>query len=278
MKVVLLLDPIINSNELTQDLLSKEVKEADTAALEVAHYLKSAGHATNIWAVSIIGPENDAKPALSFCLSLEVDSATEVICDVDQLWDKRGVAVIIKQTIESFRPDLILCGSNVNGNSPVGSVLASLLGYTFITGVSSLMYNEVKSSVVLKRYLGQGYQESIESDFPLVLGIDGHIGRPRVYPKLKSIRAAARAPIEKIRGESNPLSKTAYKMSFIKREPYRIPVLERTVYPSTLSSNSRIRYLMGQKEETKVTSSFIVDEIDQGINRFIGFLDFQSLK
>jgi len=278
MKVVVLLDPILDE-DLHLMPPSNGVKEADTGALELAHLLKSTGQANNIWAVSITGPGNDAKSALTFCLSLDADRGTQVICDIDQLWNKRGVALIIKQTIESFGPDLILCGCDITGNCSVGSILAGLLGYSFITGVLSLEYDGFKRNIVATRYIGRRIQESIESDLPAVLGIDAHMKRPHVYPTLKSIRAAVRTPIEKFQvGTTSSESSNNDGMTFLKREPYRIPVKEIVAYPKASSSRDRMRYIIGQSREITDTSSIFFEELDQSVDGFIEFIEKHNLK
>jgi hypothetical protein len=66
MNVVVLLDPFADK-ELSRELPEESIKEADTAALELAHSLKSNGQAKNIWAISITETSTDTRRALVFC-------------------------------------------------------------------------------------------------------------------------------------------------------------------------------------------------------------------
>lgn len=132
----------------------------------------------------------DVEPILRKALALGGDEAIRVNCiSNDSFYVASQIATIASK--ESY--DLILTGKEtIDYNSAcIGSMVAALLDYSFVSMASHLVINGTVAS--LKREI-EGGVETIESNLPLVLSCQKGMAEQRI-PNMRGIMAARSKPL-----------------------------------------------------------------------------------
>jgi electron transfer flavoprotein beta subunit len=162
----------------------------DAIALEEAIRLKEKKLATEIIAVSI-GPESTLE-TLRYALAMGADRAIHV--PTEQSYEPLNIAKILKNIINTEKPDLIILGKQAIDNdcNQTGQMLAGLLNYPQGMFISQLELNNNIATVIREI---DGGLETLELQLPAVITTDLRLNEPR-YPSLPNIMKAKQKVIE----------------------------------------------------------------------------------
>lgn len=179
----------INSkgNDIERADLVYSVNEWDNYAVEEAIQIrdKIGGRVT----VMTVG-DSDSEEILRREMAMGADRGI-LLCDNTFLkTDGRGLAAILKASIEKEHYDLILTGAQADdGAGQVGGMLAAMLDRPYASLVNTLeLVDERKIRV--GREIAGGNQEINEIDLPCLLSIQTGINEPR-YVGIRGIRKVA---------------------------------------------------------------------------------------
>ena len=165
----------------------------DEFGVEAGLQLKEAygGEVTAI----CVGPDV-VKETIRKALAMGVDKGIHILAESER--DSYGVATVISETLKQRNPDVIFCGRqsiDYDGWQMVG-YLGEMLGIPSISVVSKLTI-DATGNVTAERDI-EGGKEIVSSTLPCVISTQKGLNEPR-YPKLQSIMAAKKKPIEEIK-------------------------------------------------------------------------------
>lgn len=168
----------------------------DEIALEEAIRFKEKGFATEIVAVSIGVPQ--VKDTLRTALAMGADRAILVhtTSDVEQDIEPLAVAKILKELVNSEKPQLVIAGKQAidNDMNATGQMLAAALGCGQGTYASALQVED--GAVLVTREIDGGLQ-TLRLKLPAVITTDLRLNQPR-YVALPAIMKAKKKTIEEI--------------------------------------------------------------------------------
>jgi electron transfer flavoprotein beta subunit len=186
-------------NGFDLDYMAWILNEFDDHAIEQAILIKEKVGCE----VIVIGPDwDEIDDALYAAAAKGADRLIKVAADFEEEGiNNHALARIFKPIIAEEKPDLILTGvSNHNGMDGVlGALLAESLDMPYIGYVSGVTVADGKAAV-LKDYPG-GIKASLESAFPVVLGISSSETPPRYVPISKVRQAMKTSEIDEMEGE-----------------------------------------------------------------------------
>jgi len=141
----------------------------DRAALETALRIKEIIPDTHITLVHL-GPFSGER-WIREGLALGSDTGIRIWDDGFGDLSPGGKAFLFSRTAEVLGFDLILTGdrSQDTGSGQVGALMAGQLGLPCITSVISLELEWEKRSIIARKVLSRGYEESIRCGLPLVV-------------------------------------------------------------------------------------------------------------
>lgn len=161
----------------------------DRAALEIALGIKDILPETHITLVHI-GPLSGER-WIREGLALGSDAGMRIWEDGIKEVSAAGKAFIFSHVAEILGFDLIMAGdeSEDTGSGQVGAVMACRLGLPCIPSVISLAWDGNNRSIIARKCLSRGYEESIRCGFPVVVTVGDHPFVER-YPAVPSLLEA----------------------------------------------------------------------------------------
>ena len=163
-------------------------------AIEEALRIKEKHGGAEVVLVSIGGKV--AQEQLRTGLAMGADRAILVLSE--QEVDPAVVARILKKTVETEQPDLVLMGKQAidDDSNAAGQMLAELLGWGQATFASAVKLSDDKKSAVVTREVDGGL-EDIEVQLPAVITADLRLNEPR-YASLPGIMKARKKELKEI--------------------------------------------------------------------------------
>lgn len=143
-----------------------------------------------IYAISVGGESN--KETIRKALAMGADNG--ILLKADQEMDSFAVAKALVEEIKSLQCDIVFFGKQSVDfdNSITGQLAAEMLGYSCITTVVDLKFDNQK--VTAEREI-EGGKEIVEAELPIVITTQKGLNEPR-YASLKGIMAAKKKVIE----------------------------------------------------------------------------------
>ena len=163
-------------------------------AIEEALRIKEKHGGAEVVLVSVGGKV--AQEQLRTGLAMGADRAILVLSE--QEVDPAVVARILKKTVETEQPDLVLMGKQAidDDSNAAGQMLAELLGWGQATFASAVKLSDDKKSAVVTREVDGGL-EDIEVQLPAVITADLRLNEPR-YASLPGIMKARKKELKEI--------------------------------------------------------------------------------
>ncbi len=162
------------SGHLRTEGLVMQWNPPDRAALETALRIKEMIAETHITLIHL-GPFSGER-WIREGLALGSDRGIRIWDDGFENLSPGSKAFLFSRTAALLGFDLILTGdrSQDTGNGQVGALLAGQLGLPCISSVISVELEWAKRSIIARRVLFRGYEESIRCPLPLVVTMDDH--------------------------------------------------------------------------------------------------------
>lgn len=162
----------------------------DEFGLEAGLQLKEA-YGGEVTAVCV-GPEV-VKETIRKALAMGADKGIHIVSDFDR--DSFGVAKALADALRDRNADVIFCGrQSIDYDGwQVPGLMGEMLNLPSITVVSKLTI-DAQGSIIAERDI-EGGKEIISGKLPAILSTQKGLNEPR-YPKLQSIMAAKKKPIE----------------------------------------------------------------------------------
>ena len=181
-----------------------EINPFDEIAVEEAVRLKEKGVATEIVVVSV--GKAECEDQLRKALAIGADRA--ILVETDALLDSPGVAVLLKDVVQSENPNVVLMGKQATDDdcNQVGQMLAAKLDWPQATFAAKIEGNG--GSLKVTRETDSGEQE-VSIPTPCIVTTDLRLNEPR-YVALPGIIKARSKPLEKRPASSVPSPKTSF--------------------------------------------------------------------
>jgi electron transfer flavoprotein beta subunit len=144
----------------------------------------------DVYAISVGGESN--KETIRKALAMGADNG--ILLKTAQELDSYAVAKALAEEIKSLQCDIVFLGKQSVDfdNSITGQLAAEMLGYSCITTVVDLKFDNQK--VTAEREI-EGGKEIVEAELPIVITTQKGLNEPR-YASLKGIMAAKKKVIE----------------------------------------------------------------------------------
>jgi electron transfer flavoprotein beta subunit len=192
-----------------------EINPFDEIALEEAVRIKEKDPTTQVFAVSIGGPE--CEDQLRKALAIGADKA--FLVETPTIYDSPGIANELMAVVGDLKPDLILMGKQAtdDDNNQAGQMLAAKLGWPQATFASKV--EPGSGSIKVTRETDTG-EETLELPLPALITTDLRLNQPR-YIALPGIIKARSKPLER----RNPATASTPKTRTVKVEapPVKAP-------------------------------------------------------
>src|SRR5665809_120828 len=168
----------------------------DEIAVEEAVRIEERGEASEFVAVSISSTK--AQDTLRTALAMGADRA--ILVKTDARVEPLAVAKLLKQVVESEKPDLVIMGKQAIDDdcNQSGQMLAGLLGWPQGTFASKVELNGAKVNVVREV---DGGLETITLSRPAIITAVLRLNEPR-YASLPNIMKAKKKPIDETTPEA----------------------------------------------------------------------------
>jgi electron transfer flavoprotein beta subunit len=249
MHIAVVLDDIWEAASLEIDPLSGAIDEcravavlnpSGVAGLEIARQLVAAR--TGILSVFSVAPAA-ADARLRMCLALGAETVTRIWDDWLRAAPSMIVAQVLADAIAPTTPDLILIGNRDrdHAQSAMGPMLAGYLGWSQLTAVEAIAFDDERQLVVARRRLGRGQREQLETPLPVVVCLEPDAAQPR-EASLPAVLATSAAPIGIIR--PHPIDGPVPR--FIATATPRPRPLRRVEPDPTAPVDERLAAIMGQ--------------------------------
>ena len=168
----------------------------DEYALEEAVRLRDKGLADKVFVFSIDNSKN-AKKQIINALARGADEAILIQDTAMEGSDCLGISRALSAAIKQENVQMVFCGKQaIDGdNAQVPPMLAELLGWAQVTGISKLEMDG--SSFKAWRDIGGGNKGVVEGATPVVFSCDKGLNEPR-FVKLKERIAAKKKPLRSV--------------------------------------------------------------------------------
>ena len=123
------------------------INPSDKCALEEAMHIKE--HFDQVEVTVLTAGSLDAQASLYYCLARGADKAVLVQDNALDRCDIYATALLVSRIAQKLEPNVILCGSDTldSGFSPVGPIVAELLGIPQVTRVVRVEMQRVDTSI-----------------------------------------------------------------------------------------------------------------------------------
>lgn len=164
----------------------------DEIAVEEAIRLKEAGQASEIVLVSLGNIK--CQDVIRSGLAMGADRG--ILIHTDEELQPLAVAKLIKATVETEKPDMIILGKQAidEDNGQTGQMLAALLDYPQATFASKIDITD--RSVNVTREIDGGLQ-TLKLSLPAIITTDLRLNEPR-YASLPNIMKAKKKPLQTV--------------------------------------------------------------------------------
>jgi electron transfer flavoprotein beta subunit len=151
--------------------LPRRLNPADTAALNIALGLKSAG--MEITVVSI-GPER-VESYLRNALAVGADKAVRIRDEGFTDLSPAQKALLLSGLAVSSAAGLVLTGARSldTGSGQVGLMIAARLDWPCVTGVTGIDVSQEHNNLILTKDIGKGEREKVKCALPAVVTVKG---------------------------------------------------------------------------------------------------------
>jgi len=180
-----------DGGDIERDDLVYSVNEWDNYAVEEAiQIVDQVGGSVTIVSVG----DEDAEEVVRREMAMGANDGILLSDDAFEGSDGKGIATLLKATVDKGSYDLILTGALADdGAGQVGGILAAMLDVPYASIVNSIEILDDKKLKVGREIEG-GNQEMNEIDLPCVLSIQTGINEPR-YVGIRGIRKVASVDI-----------------------------------------------------------------------------------
>ncbi len=180
-----------DGSDIERDDLVYSVNEWDNYAVEEAiQIVDQVGGSVTIVSVG----DEDAEEVVRREMAMGANDGILLSDDAFEGSDGKGIATLLKATVDKGSYDLILTGALADdGAGQVGGILAAMLDVPYASIVNSIEILDDKKLKVGREIEG-GNQEMNEIDLPCVLSIQTGINEPR-YVGIRGIRKVASVEI-----------------------------------------------------------------------------------
>ena len=202
-----------------------------------------------------------AERALRHCFAMGADRMIRIDDSAFEAMDPWTTAVLLSAAIRRIDPDLVLCGQQALDDrcGQVGVMIAALLDFPCVCGVTRLDLKEERNAAVVHRALDRGDREVVESPLPAVFTAAKGLNEPR-YPTLENLLEASGKEIEiwDPRELDVEPGLMVPRTAVVKVTPPRPRTRKIAAPASSMSAQYRIQMLMGggagrkKKESTKL--------------------------
>jgi len=232
-------DNLINKN------LIKILNPDDAGALYLALKLKMQNKDTEITLVSI--GDSGVEDLLRDGLAMGADTALRIV--YPGLFEPAPFqkSLILARVVSMLSPNLVLagCRSMDQASGLTGPYIAARLGFTFIYGVSSIVYSPVDQKFTVTRSLRKGMDERLFFTSPAVIAVK-YTGNELPYPSIDRILESRLADIKCLYLDDLGISPGEIKTDRIKASGISFPHPETRCAPldSSLPAFERILALL----------------------------------
>lgn len=171
-------------------------------AVEEAIRLKEKGIISEILAVSV-GP-NQCQEVLRHALAMGADKAILVKTEkrTDSELHPLAVAKLLARVVKDENPSIVLMGKqSIDGdNNQTGQILAGLLSWPQATFSSAVVFNDLKSEIVVDRETDNGISR-INLPLPAIVTTDLRLNSPR-FATLPNLMKAKKKQLDIIESAS----------------------------------------------------------------------------
>lgn len=184
----------VTGGQIEDDGAEFIINPYDEYAVEEAIVQRDA-HGGEVTVVTV--GDEDSEKQLRTALAMGADKAVLINIEEDlDEGDQYTTAKILEAFFEDKEADLILAGNVAidEASGQVGPRLAELLGFPYITTITSLKVNE-KTAIIEKDV--EGDVEIIEATLPLLVTCQQGLNEPR-YPSLPGIMKAKKKPLDEL--------------------------------------------------------------------------------
>jgi electron transfer flavoprotein beta subunit len=205
--------------------------------------------------------ELNAERELRRCFAMGADRMICIDASPYEGMDAWTTSVILSAAVRRIGPDLLLCGKQALDDrcGQVGLMIAELLDFPCVSGITRLDLQDEGNRAVVHRGLERGDREVVECSLPAVFTVDKGLNEPR-YPPLESLLEAGEKEIEHWdpRGLDIEPSLIGSRTRVVKVTPPKPRTKKIAAPASSMSAQDRIQMLMGggaaskKKEDAKL--------------------------
>lgn len=184
----------VTGGQIEDDGAEFIINPYDEYAVEEAIVQRDA-HGGEVTVVTV--GDEDSEKQLRTALAMGADKAVLINIEEDlDEGDQYTTAKILEAFFEDKEADLILAGNVAidEASGQVGPRLAELLGFPYITTITSLKVNE--NTAIIEKDV-EGDVEIIEATLPLLVTCQQGLNEPR-YPSLPGIMKAKKKPLDEL--------------------------------------------------------------------------------
>ncbi|WP_087971844.1 electron transfer flavoprotein subunit beta/FixA family protein [Oceanobacillus rekensis] len=184
----------VSGGQIEDDGAEFIINPYDEYAVEEAIVQRDA-HGGEVTVVTV--GDEDSEKQLRTALAMGADKAVLINIEEDlEEGDQYTTAKILEAYFEDKKADLILAGNVAidEASGQVGPRLAELLGFPYVTTITSLKVDGDKVSIEKDV---EGDVETIETTLPLLVTCQQGLNEPR-YPSLPGIMKAKKKPLDEL--------------------------------------------------------------------------------
>ena len=247
--------------------MGKKIDRASRCALEEALLIKERISHVEISAITVGMLE--AEWVLRTCLGLGADQAIHLATDPLEYCDDYTIATLLGEYVNREKADLILCGDCTEnyGYTQIGPILAELLGYPFLSGITSLEMDK-EGRITVQRKVTRGNRLRLQAPLPAVVSVNSMINLPRyvsVHTQIKPLKK----PIAKI-----DLSyENAQAMELISVGPFK-PRAKKSVMPS---GENQLDFLISGGTSSKEGRKLLEGNLGEACDQIIQLLKEENI-
>jgi electron transfer flavoprotein beta subunit len=180
-------------SDIERDDLVYSVNEWDNYAVEEAIQIRDkVGGSVTVLTVG----DDESEEVVRREMAMGADKGLLLWDEAFEDSDGRGIAILLKATVDKGNYDLILTGAQADdGAGQVGGMLAAFLGYPYASLVNKI--EVAGDKLIVGREIEGGNQEMSTIELPCVLSIQTGINDPR-YVGIRGIRKVASVEIPKL--------------------------------------------------------------------------------
>ena len=189
-----------------------------------------------------------AERGLRHCFALGADRMIRIDDSAFEGMDPWTTAVLLSAAIRRIAPDLVLCGQQALDDrcGQVGVMLAELLDFPCVCGITRLDLKEEENTAIVHRTLDRGDREVVECPLPAVFTVGKGLNEPR-YPTLENLLEAGEKEIETWDARELDVEPDLMvrRTAVVKVTPPKPRTRKIAAPASSMSAQDRIQMLMG---------------------------------